>query len=154
MFYCLKPFWWSIQNKTSNWIWISSRKIEYYYPCFCTLHSYNNYPRTPPASVSDCWSNTSRMLASEYIACGVLYCALTWDACCEGGFAGLDKPLEDIDPLPVVSGLVKKQEIRNPQEVEMPYHGMKKKNLRKDSKTCFNQVLSIVGVISLQWFVS
>ena len=49
------------------------------------------------------------MLASEYSACGVLYCALTWDAWCEGGFAGLDKPLEDIDPLPVVSGLVKKQ---------------------------------------------
>ena len=49
------------------------------------------------------------MLASEYSACGVLYCALTWDAWCEGGFAGLDKPLEGIDPLPVVSGLVKKQ---------------------------------------------
>ena len=90
------------------------------------------------------------MLASEYIACGVLYCALTWDACCEGGFEGLDKPLEDIDPLPVVSGLVKKQKIRNPQEVDMPHQGMKIRNLRKDSKKCFNQVLSIVGVISLQ----
>ena len=91
------------------------------------------------------------MLASEYSACGVLYCALTWDAWCEGGFTGLDKPLEDIDPLPVVSGLVKsKKKIRNPQEVDMPHQGMKQKNLRKDSKTCFNQVLSNVGVISLQ----
>ena len=90
------------------------------------------------------------MLASEYIACGVLYCALTWDACCEGGFAGLDKPLEDIDPLPVVSGLVKRQKIRNPQEIDMPHQGMKQRYLRKDSKKCLNQVLSIVGVISLQ----
>ena len=90
------------------------------------------------------------MLASEYSACGVLYCALTWDAWCEGGFAGLDKPLEGIDPLPVVSGLVKKQKIRNPQEVDMPHQGMKKRNLRKESKKCLNQVLRIVGVISLQ----
>ena len=54
------------------------------------------------------------MLASEYSACGVLYCALTWDAWCEGGFAGLDKPLEDIDPLPVVSGLVKSKKNQKP----------------------------------------
>ena len=94
------------------------------------------------------------MLASEYSACGVLYCALTWDAWCEGGFAGLDKPLEGIDPLPVVSGLVKKQKIRNPQEVDMPYQGRKTRNLLKDGKKYFNQVISIVGVISLQLFVS
>ena len=90
------------------------------------------------------------MLASEYSACGVLYCAFTWDAWCEGGFTGLDKPLEDIDPLPVVSGLVKKQKIRNPQEVDRPQQGIKKRNLRKDSKKCFSQVFRNVGVISLQ----
>ena len=95
----------SKKDKLSNLNILTENWISLYLFLYFTF--FNNYPRTPPASVSDCWSNTSRMLASEYSACGVLYCALTWDAWCEGGFAGLDKPLEDIDPLPVVSGLVK-----------------------------------------------
>ena len=67
----------------------------------------NNYPLTPPANVSDCWSNTSRMFSSEYRACGLLYCwncALIWFFGCVGA-AGLDKPPET-EPLPVIQGLV------------------------------------------------